>query len=201
MTQFALDQTSDREEVAHVVLLERSGRDRARWQQMRDQFHEKSTVSLSWFTGGGPDFVTASEKMYAAGDRPLHRLGPPIVPLRAHRALVEISATIGMEVDIDNAPAFLSSEARLNYRIERLDGAWGIVSLDAIYERDTLTPSIPGAAVNVDPDRLGGLRSSYALLTFVLGTRGYHVRSDLLGDDRPAEVEAFYDDEQMWLNS
>ena len=196
-----LQQSADREEVAHVVLLERSGRDRARWKQMHDQFHEQSTVSLSWFTGSGPEFVAASERMHAAGDHPLHRLGPPVVRLHGDRALVEISATIGMSVEVDNTAAFLASDARLNYRLVRADGVWGVFSIDAIYERDTLTPSVPGESIQVEAESLRGLRPSYALLALVLSKRGYAVRNDLLGDDLPDDVQRFYDDGDQWLGA
>jgi hypothetical protein len=176
-----------------MVLFERSGRDRARWQQMRDQFHAVSTVSLSWFMGSGHDFVAGSEDMHAAGDRTLHRLGPPIVRLRGDRALAEISATIGMRVDVDGVPAFLASDARLNYRFDRAPGgSWGIRSIDAIYEHDTLRACIPRAELHVDPRELSDLRESYALLSWILGGRGHQIRTDLLGDDRPDEVDAFY---------
>ena len=45
------------------------------------------------------------------------------------------------------------------------------------------------------------LRPSYRFLAFTQLRRGYKVNSELLGDDRPDLVEAFYAQEREWLNS
>lgn len=190
---------SEIETIIQVVLHERQGRDRGWWEQMRSTFWPDSHVHLSWFTGAGPDFVTGSEAMSANGDRSVHRMGAPVVHQSGERALVEIATAIEFRVTLNDVLVDLTSYTRLNYRLESRDGRWSIIGLEAIYERDTITPAIPGQVVTIDPSSLERFRPSSALIAYYLDSRGYSIGTDLLGDDRPDEVDGFYDDEFTWL--
>jgi hypothetical protein len=182
-----------------LVLLERQARDRGWWQQMRACFAPDATVRLSWFDGSGADFVTQSEKMAGRGEISRHRLGPPIVRVNGSRSVVEMSASIEIRTELNGVEVDLISYTRLIYRSERAASRWQIVSLDPIYERDTLTPSMPGTKAAVAPADLAGLRPSYRLLAYLLHERGYDIREDLYGDDRPEAVAAFNRDLLHWL--
>jgi hypothetical protein len=194
-------QESALEQITQTILYERQGRDRGRWDQMRAAFWPEATVALSWFSGSAAEFVTGSQRMSATGDRALHRLTPPIVHVQGQRAVAEVSAAVELRVTLQGVMADLISYTRLNYRLEQRQGRWGVLSLDAIYERDTLTPVLPGTTLVVNAQETAALRPSYALLAYYLGSRGYQVRQDLLGDDRPTEVQAFYDGSLQWLQA
>jgi hypothetical protein len=73
--------------------------------------------------------------------------------------------------------------------------------MEAIYQRDTLLPSIPGTRLDVHPDDLAGFRSAYRLLSYDLGRRGYAISQDLPGDDRPEEVEELYRETFRWARA
>ncbi len=190
----------DLSRITQVVLHERQGRDRGWWAQMRDCYWPDSLVKLTWFTGPGPEFVTRSEAMVKGGSLSVHRLGPPVIQLSGNRALVEVSAAIEAPTVWQGVNAYLSSYCRIFYRVERRGDEWRIMSLDTIYERDTLTPSVPGEVVKVDPKSLEGKRQPYALLALLLEQRGFPVGNDQLGDDQPQNVAAFYDGAFRWLN-
>lgn len=192
---------SDITDITQLILLERQGRDRGWWNQMRAAFLPESTVRLSWFTGTGPEFVAQSQDMSGRGDLSVHRLAPPAIRVHDDRAHAEASASVELRIDFDGTPAHLISFTRLNYRLLKRDGDWGVLSLDAVYERDTLTPAVPGQTITVDPAAVEKLRPSYPLLAFYLQRRGYPVGNDLLGDDRPDDVAAFYDDTNAWLTN
>lgn len=185
--------------VSQTVLLERQGRDRGWWDQMRDCYWPDSTVTLSWYRGDGPGFVDASEAMTGRGDASVHRLSPPTVQIVSDRAFVEMPAGIEVRTDIDGITADLASYTRIVYRLERRDSRWGISALDCIYERDTLTPTVPGQQIAIPPQQLAGYRTSYAILAWHLARRGYDVAADLLGDDQPARTAAFYTSTLSWL--
>lgn len=51
----------------------------------------------------------------------------------------------------------------------------------------------------MDAARLAAFRPSYRFLTWIQSTRGVAVSQDLLGDDRPAELDAFHKGETAWL--
>jgi hypothetical protein len=188
-------------EISQLVLIERQARDRGWWDQMRSCFAEDATVRLSWFRGTGVDFVAQSERMAARGDSAVHRLGPPVVQHRGDRALVTLPAVIEVRTVIDGTEADLASRARLYYRVERGAGRWLVVSLDPVYERDTLAAAYPGVTLPVGPAAVAAFRPSYRFLAYVLARRGYPIGDDLYGDDRPEEAAAFYAQALSWLRS
>ncbi|GJF33433.1 hypothetical protein KNE206_61330 [Kitasatospora sp. NE20-6] len=191
---------NDIAEIGQLVLHERQARDRGWWESMAKCFAPDSTVRLSWFTGSGAQFTARSREMSGRGDAAVHRLAPPVVDVRGDRALVELPAVIEMRTLLDEVQVDLASYARLAYRVERRFGHWQILSLDAVYERDVLTPSVPGTALAVDPADLAGLRPPYRMLAHLFDRLGYQVGDDLYGDDRPEELAAFHRRSFAWLH-
>ncbi|MEU6444848.1 nuclear transport factor 2 family protein [Streptomyces sp. NPDC047046] len=185
--------------VTQTVLLERQGRDRAWWDQMRACYWPDAAVRLSWYQGDGPGFVSASEAMAGRGDASVHRLSPPAVRIVGDRALAEVPAAIEVRTRIEGVLADLASYTRIVYRLERRGDRWGIAALDCVYERDTCLPAVPGETVTVPAAELAPYRPSYALLSWHLARRGYAPSAELLGDDRPEETAAFYAQVRDWL--
>lgn len=70
-----------------------------------------------------------------------------------------------------------------------------------MYERDTLTPAVPGARLPISPQELASYRSSYRCLVFQLSLTGKQARDDLYGDDRPEQVQALYTPAFAWLRA
>jgi hypothetical protein len=186
-------------EISQLVLGERQARDRGWWDQLRSAYAADSVVRLSWFTGSGPDFVTASQQMVARGDSAVHRLSPPVVRLNGDRALVELPGIIEVRTTVDDVDVDVESWARLWYRIERQAGRWLIAALDPVYERDTLTAVYPGTLLTVTPADVAAFRPAYRFLSHVLSRRGYSVADDLYGDDRPQQAGEFYRHSFAWL--
>ncbi|WP_269854809.1 nuclear transport factor 2 family protein [Streptomyces sp. RPT161] len=187
-------------EVSQLILHERRSRDRGWWSQMGECLAADAAIRLSWFRGSGADFVAASREMAARGDSATHTLGPPVVDVLGAKAVGEVAAAIHMRGELNGVEADLTSHARLLYRAERRTGRWLIVSLDPVYERDSLLPSVPGTHLGIDPDTLAGTRPSYRMLTHLLNARGYPVADDLYGDDRPAPVQRLYRSLFDWLD-
>ena len=138
--------------------------------------------------------------MAARGDQATHRLCPPVVHLKADRAVVEASAAIEVRAELGSVQVDLTSYTRLLYRARKSD-TWRIMSLDCIYQRDTLQPTLPGAAPHLDPERLARYRAPYRMLAYHLDSRGYPVSDDLYGDDRPQTLSALYDEVFAWLGT
>ncbi|MEV0847935.1 nuclear transport factor 2 family protein [Streptomyces sp. NPDC049954] len=190
---------TDIDVVTQTVLLERQGRDRGWWDQMRSCYWPDSTVTLSWYRGDGPGFVDASEAMSGRGDASVHRLSPPAVRIVGDRAFVELPACVEVRTEVDGVTADLVSCTRVVHRLERRAGQWRILTLDCVYERDTLTPAVPGTHLSVPPEQLTAYRAPYALLAWHLARRGYEVSDGLLGDDQPDRTAAFYTETLDWL--
>jgi hypothetical protein len=197
----APDSGGDIAVVTQVVLNERQGRDRGWWDLMRELYWPDSRVKLSWYDGPGAGFIDGSAAMAERGSVALHHLYSPSVHVRGDKAYVEVSVGMRIQVEVDGVSGELISYTRLNYRLERREGVWKILSLDAIYEYVTLTPLVPGQVIHVPADELTQYRPSYAILAWNLARSGGSPTDDELGDDRPDDVAAFYAGVWSWLTA
>ncbi|WP_028927448.1 nuclear transport factor 2 family protein [Pseudonocardia acaciae] len=188
-------------EITQLVLKERQGRDRGWWERMRPCYADDAAIRLSWFRGGGAEFIAESQKMAARGDTARHRLSPPVVHQQDGRAFVELPAVIEVRTVVDDVEVDLASAARLYFRVERRDGRWLIASLDPVYEQDTITPVHPGVSLRIAPADVAAYRPPYRFLSYVFSRRGYRIGDDLYGDDRPEETARFYADAFTWLST
>ena len=188
-------------DLVQVIAHEREGRDRGWWDQMASCYHLDSRVRSMWFTGTGQEFATASRGMAARGDHARHRLSVPSVHLLGERAMVTMPMAIELRIELHGVEADLISYARGIYRMERRDGRYGICDLSTIYERDTLTPVMPGDAIPIDRLRWATLPASYRMLAYYFGIRGYDVDRDMPGDDRPESADALLAEAFDWLKS
>ncbi|GGF21759.1 hypothetical protein [Subtercola lobariae] len=66
--------TTDVIELTQLVQHERQARDRGWWQVMRDSYAADSAVRLSWFRGGGQQFVDESADGALDGFREPYRM-------------------------------------------------------------------------------------------------------------------------------
>ena len=194
----ALREAADIVAVQQLILRERSSRDLGLWEQMRDCFHEDSTVRLSWVDTSGPEFVRRSQEMAERNVKATHRLGPILVTLAGDRALAQLGAIIDIPGKVRSVAVVVSTHARFVFRAERRSGEWRISGFDAIYQRDELNPVIPGQVVTIEPNELKNFRPSYQLLSFCLMSGGYKPRMDLAGIDRPDLVDALTREVYGW---
>lgn len=186
--------------ITQVVLHERQGRDRGWWDQMEHAYWRDSTVRLSWYDGNGPGFVAGSKALRKQGMMTVHSMFAPVVHVRGNKAHVETSTAVRALLDVDGVRGDLVSYTRLNYRLERRNSEWRILSLDPIYENTTLTPAVPGERIDIPASELAKYRRSYAILAWELARNGRVLSEGLLGDDQPETVDAFYADVLKWLN-
>ena len=186
--------------VTALLLLERQSRDRGRWAEMAACYAPGATIAMSWFDGPAAEFVEHSRSMDVGGSRGVHRLSPPAVRVAGDRAIAELPLVIEFRTDVDGVPADLCSFARSQYRAVRAEGTWRLSAITSVYERDTLTPAVPGTVLPVAADAFAGLRPSYRCLAWHLGLHGYPVADDLPGDDRPQAVSELMAAELAWLH-
>jgi SnoaL-like domain len=184
--------------ITQLVLRERESRDLARWDTLRACFFPDSVVHVSWFRGSGSGFVDGSIEMFRRGVAAKHRLSPILVTLSGNRAIASMSAIIDLPAKLKGMDMNLSTYSRFLYRVERRDDKWGIVSFDAVYVRDELTPAIPGRSITIDMDELGSFRPSYRMLSYYLASQGYAADPNLPGEDRPELVDELYRELFEW---
>ena len=89
---------------------------------------------------------------------------------------------------------------RLIYSVERRNGIQKIADLNSINEDDTLEPLVPGTDLHIDSNELQKFRASYRFLAYVRVKAGGNVSDDLLGIDRPEEIDGVYRDAEEWIH-
>jgi len=193
--------TNSIDDLVQVIAHEREGRDRGWWDQMAGCYHRDSLVRSMWFTGTGRDFADASRGMAARGDHSRHRLSVPAVHEHGKRAVVVMPMAIEFRIELHGVEADLTSYARGIYRLERRDDVFKICELSTVYERDTLTPAVPGDLIPIDRQRLAALPPSYRMLAYYFTFRGYAVDTELPGDDRPETADELLTEAFGWLNA
>ncbi|OBF68043.1 hypothetical protein A5753_23170 [Mycobacterium sp. 852002-51971_SCH5477799-a] len=92
----------------------------------------------------------------------MHQLAAPVAHVDGNRAVLEVSAQIQFRDDIEGVRVDLVSFTRLLYQLERIGDDWKIKVLRAIYERDTITPVVPGTSIPLDSERLAQIREQPA---------------------------------------
>lgn len=176
--------------ISQLVLRERHSRDFGLWEQMRDCFHDDSTVRLSWIDASGPEFVRRSEEMARQQVNVSHRLGPVLVTLAGERAIAQFCGIIVIPSTLNGIEVMISGHSLFLFRAERRETVWRLSGLDVVYQRDEVAPVLPGQTVTINPEAVKSFRPSYRLLSYCLASSGFPVRNDLAGIDRPDLVEA-----------
>lgn len=186
-----VDVMLDKFAVKELIEFERFCRDNALWDQMLECFAKDAKVTVSWYKGDAEGFIQASSKMKTVAP---HKLNNTLVWLNGRRAVAVCMACIQTRKEIEGISMDLSSYVRLVYTAFKDADIWKIASMDAIYEKDSLVPVSPAS---VHPSNT--CRSSYALLTSMIGSEGYAIDQELPGDDCPELRDALLSKVEGWL--
>lgn len=190
---------SDKQAIAELVRLERFARDKGDWDALADAYVADSLVRTTWFEGTAAQFADASRDMAEKGRHSKHPIWPIEVRVNGDRALVESYSQIQNRSVIDGVEVDMTQYCRFFSQVVRSGGQWKFKSFEAIYGKDTITACDPGATVPIVWSELDGLRPSYRIWAWAMIRRGYEVNPELLGDDRPDLVDAFYSEMDAWL--
>jgi hypothetical protein len=196
----AIDELKSKIEIAELVKVERFARDQAQWDTLLDCYAPNGVVRTMWFRGPARDFVEASKKMRGGGRRSKHLLSPIYVKLNGDRALVESDGQIFNRGKFEGVEIEKILYCRFISRVVRLNGKWKMETFDCIYEGDRASTINPEDKLPFDRDKLAKLRPVYPHWAYVLASMGHDLSQDMLGEDRPEPVQAFYRQEDQWLN-
>lgn len=188
----------DKFDIKELIEFERFCRDNAQWEEMKKCFAENSTVTISWFKGSGQGFVDASSKMETYAP---HKLFDTLVWLKNDKAVAITMATIQARIEIQGHLLELNSDVKLLYKTQKINGLWSIVSMEGIYDKDTLIPVSPADGIVIPTAEITKFRPSYANLSYALSKSGYSVDTNLPGIDKPETVTKLYQESENWLNS
>ncbi|UNI22994.1 hypothetical protein JDV02_008836 [Purpureocillium takamizusanense] len=187
-------------EISSLLTRERYYRDTAQWQKLRDSFHpdpSRTSIKITWFNGNIDGFVAGSQKMAAQGTHSCHTICPIEIHVNGDKAVSESTGSIMARFRHHGVDYDCTSYARFVSRLERVDGEWKMLTLEALYERDTIRPAFPGTSTEAFD--VGGGRASYKGLGWLLSQNGFSVDQDLPGADMPESVDVLMDSHRQWL--
>jgi hypothetical protein len=191
----------DRTEIFDLVRFERLCRDQRDFPGMVACYVPNAPVRTTWFDGTIEDFAEASRKKMGSGSQAKHWIMPARLEIKDGRALVESPAVIFDRLTFDGVEFDTFQYCRFVSRVIKTADGWKLGSFEGIYQRDQMQTVDPRDELPVDWDVLKTLRPSYKFIGYTQVKRGYALNPDLLGDDRPDLLEAFYKREQQWLES
>jgi hypothetical protein len=187
-----LERLLDRTEIFDLVRYERLCRDQRDFSGMIACYVPKAPVRTTWFDGTIEDFAEASRKKMTAGSQAKHWIMPARLDIDHTRALVESPAVIFDRLTFDGIEFDTFQYCRFVSRVIKTAQGWKLGSFEGIYQRDQMQTVDPRDPLPVDWDVVKSLRPSYKFI-------GYALNPELLGDDRPDLVQAFYASERKWL--
>jgi hypothetical protein len=198
-----LSRLVDRTEIFDLVRYERFCRDQRDWKGLVGSFVPKAPIRTTWFDGTIEEFGEASRRKMTGLDAtsPKHWIFPTKLQINGPRALVESPALIFDRMTFDGVEFDSFQYCRFVSRVMKTDSGWRLATFEAIYQRDQMQPVDLRQAQPLDWAQLKTLRKSYRFFAYIQHRRGYKVDPELLGDDRPDLVEAFYGREQHWLET
>jgi len=199
--QARLERLLDRTEIFDLVRFERLCRDQRDFPGMIACYVPKAPVRTTWFDGTIEDFAEASRKKMTSGSQAKHWIMPARLDFKEGRALVESPAVIFDRLRFDGIEFDTFQYCRFVSRVIRTARGWKLGSFEGIYQRDQMQTVDPRDPLPVDWDLLKTLRPSYKFIGYTQVKRGYTLNPELLGDDRPDLVQAFYAREQKWLET
>jgi hypothetical protein len=190
----------DRVAIQQIILRERIARDTHRWEELAACFSVDSRVEMSWFTGTGAEFASASAKLSEGGGlSTFHEVGPAFIAVRGARALADSGMTLHLNTNVDGADVALIGYVRMFQRFERLKDSWLIAGLRSVYVHDLIVAQNPSIVPRIDPVALKKLRPSYRYLSYLLNQNGHSTRDDLPGTDMPETVSKLNNADKAWL--
>ena len=170
--------------VMQLVQRERESRDRQWWKEMSEAYDPEARIRVSWYDGNPQGFIEHSRKIAQAGNKSLHHLQPITVRVNGDRAVATLGCHMEsqVEADIFGTEAVVEIYVRLVYTAQRKQSEWKLMSLNCIYERDSVTPIIPGTSLTINTAVLSKYRSSYRFLSYTLEKKGHTSNQELAGD-------------------
>ncbi|KAK5046467.1 hypothetical protein LTR84_008270 [Exophiala bonariae] len=196
-----LEHVLDDLEIKSLLIRERYYRDTCQWDKLRSCYHpdaSKTFIDISWFTGDIDGFVTGSRAMSQGGVGAIHTINPVEVTIHGNKALSESTGNIQIRTQHEGQEYDLVSWTRFISRLARTPHGWKLLTLDVIYDRDTLTSVVPTQGSVIKLNDLGR-RKSYRCVSWVLSERGFQIKQSLPGTDWPESITNLMNSANHWL--
>lgn len=138
--------------------------------------------------------------MVQGGAAATHSITPVEVYLNGDKAVTESTGAIMARFTHQGVDLDCISHSRFISRLVREDSKWKLLSLECIYDKDSIQPVVPGSVTKpLDID--ANARKSYRCLAWVLSQNGFAIDQTLPGTDTPGSGPALIASCIDWLKS
>lgn len=135
--------------------------------------------------------------MAEKGIRAVHTINPADITFNGDKALSESVGHIENLFEENNVTYEICSVLRFVSRLQKTARGWRILTFEAIYDYEKITPILPRTNESLEISLKG--RNSYACLAWLLAKGGYNISQSLPGMDRPDLVEKCMKVHLEWL--
>lgn len=190
--------------IADLIQMERLYRDQQQWENLREMYHPDAQICIGWFRGSRDEYVESSRKLESRkpGWHLTHITSPTQVHVHHERALAETNTLIIRRSPLHDVLIDATIYCILVSRVERREGTWRILTLDAIYEKDTVVPVYPEERPLLDRAELNQAPGAYQFTAYNLRRLGYSVDpQQLCSTTEPEGVARFYEEAYAWLRA
>ena len=197
------DQLLDQLTIADLIQRERLYRDRQQWERLHALYHPDSRVHLGWFVGTGAEYVEASRRLdtHHTGWHIMHVTYPTVVQVQENRAIATTNTLIVRRTILNGVLVDITIYCQLYSRVERRDDDWKLLTLDVIYEKDTVVPVYSSDRLELNRDEIESGPPAYRFSAYNLRKLGYCVKPDeLYATDQPERVAQLYHQAENWLS-
>ena len=148
------NQIIDRLEIRELIEKWVVYRDAADWDKFRTVWADDGRMMATWFQGSAEEFIKVSIEGFKRGIYILHFLGGSEIQIQGSRAIAQTKMTISQRGDVHGVECDIVCTGRFYDLVELTGSGWRVVLRQPIYERDRMTPLIPGQVFELNPEIL-----------------------------------------------
>ena len=193
------NQIIDRLEIRELIEKWVIYRDAADWEKFRTVWADDGRMMATWFQGPAEDFIKVSIEGFQRGIYILHLLGGSEIQIRGSRAIAQTKMTISQRGDVHGVECDIVCTGRFYDLIELTSSGWRVVLRQPIYERDRMTPLMPGQVFDLNPEIIKLYPAGYCHLAYFQHSLGYKVKRDMPGLTG-LRLESLIENGRNWLD-
>ncbi len=165
-------------------------RDTGDWERLGAIWHPDGFIMTTWCEATAAEFMERSRKAFAAGLQVYHTVSGCHVEVEGDRAIAQTKMAIVNRASVHGVLVDVACQGRFCDAFEKQDGRWGLLSRQAVYEGDRMSPIEVGAELTLDKDLLASFPDGYRHLGYLQVKAGLPVNKNLPGIKDSADLLA-----------
>ena len=156
-------------------------RDGGEYDRLADLWHPDGFIITTWCEASAREFGERSRRAWEAGVTVFHTVNGGHVDVVGDRAFAMTKMQIIQRAKLDGVLVDVTCQGRFCDAFEKHDGRWALLSRQALYEGDRISPVEFGAKVEIDADMLATFPEGYRYLGYLQTKAGLPVNKNLPG--------------------